>query len=81
MRWPGSAATSGEVDVRFEDGEPTELLNRLLEGDLDVIVVFRYDLVPQSWPRRLSVRRCSPSPCGCWCPTAPTGGLGGVPWE
>ena len=34
----------------MEDGEPQELLTRLLEGDLDVIVVFRYDLVPQSWP-------------------------------
>ena len=39
-----------DVEVRFEDGEPRELLTRLLEGDLDVIVVFRYDLVPQSWP-------------------------------
>jgi DNA-binding transcriptional LysR family regulator len=40
----------GDVEVRLEDGEPAELLTRLLEGDLDVIVVFRYDLVPQSWP-------------------------------
>jgi len=39
-----------DVEVRFEDGEPHQLLTRLLEGDLDVIVVFRYDLVPQSWP-------------------------------
>jgi DNA-binding transcriptional LysR family regulator len=39
-----------DVDVRFEDGEPRQLLTRLLEGDLDIIVVFRYDLVPQTWP-------------------------------
>ncbi len=39
-----------DVEVRLEDGEPQELLTRLLEGDLDVIVVFRYDLVPQYWP-------------------------------
>ena len=39
-----------DVDVRFEDGEPRQLLTRLLEGDLDVILVFRYDLVPQTWP-------------------------------
>ena len=39
-----------DVEVRLEDGEPHQLLTRLLEGDLDVIVVFRYDLVPQSWP-------------------------------
>ena len=38
------------VDVRFDDGEPDDLLPRLVEGDLDVIVVFRYDLVPRSWP-------------------------------
>lgn len=42
-----------DVEVRLEDGEPRELLTRLLEGDLDVIVVFRYDLVPQHWPARL----------------------------
>ncbi|MET1008065.1 MAG: LysR family transcriptional regulator [Propionibacteriaceae bacterium] len=40
----------GDVEVRFEDGEPHQLVTRLLEGDLDVIVVFRYDLVPQIWP-------------------------------
>ncbi len=39
-----------QVEVRLEDGEPHQLLTMLLEGDLDVIVVFRYDLVPQSWP-------------------------------
>lgn len=39
-----------DVEVRFEDGEPHQLVTRLLEGDLDVVVVFRYDLVPQSWP-------------------------------
>ena len=39
-----------DVEVRFEDGEPAQLVTRLLEGDLDVVVVFRYDLVPQVWP-------------------------------
>lgn len=39
-----------DVEVRFEDGEPRQLLTMLLEGDLDVIVVFRYDLAPQNWP-------------------------------
>lgn len=38
------------VDVRFDDGEPESLLPRLVEGDLDLLVVYRYDLVPQGWP-------------------------------
>ena len=44
------ARTFGDVDVRFDDGEPDHLLPRLIEGDLDLVVVFRYDLVPQLWP-------------------------------
>ena len=70
----------GDVEVPSEDGEPRELLTRLLEGDLDVIVLFRYDLVPQSWPAGSVRRRCSPSPCDCWCPTSPAPlGARGVP--
>jgi DNA-binding transcriptional LysR family regulator len=38
------------VEVRFDDGEPDRLLPRLVEGDLDVVVVYRYELVPRSWP-------------------------------
>lgn len=45
--------TFGDVDVRFEDGEPDQLLPRLVEGDLDLVVVYRYDLVPQVWPAGL----------------------------
>lgn len=47
----------GQIDVRFEDGEPSNLIPRLIEGDLDLVVVFRYDLVPPSWPT--GVRRTS----------------------
>jgi DNA-binding transcriptional LysR family regulator len=45
--------TFGNVEVRFDDGEPDLLLPRLVEGDLDIIVVYRYDLVPQIWPAGL----------------------------
>jgi DNA-binding transcriptional LysR family regulator len=38
------------VEVRFDDGEPDRLLPRLVEGDLDVVVVYRYELVPRTWP-------------------------------
>jgi DNA-binding transcriptional LysR family regulator len=44
------ARTFGDVDVRFDDGEPDHLLPSLIEGDLDLVVVYRYDLVPQLWP-------------------------------
>jgi len=45
--------TFDNVDVRFDDGEPDQLVPRLIEGDLDLVVVYRYDLVPQMWPAGL----------------------------
>lgn len=42
--------TYPEIDVRFHDGEPERLVPRLLEGDLDLLVSYRYDLVPRGWP-------------------------------
>lgn len=39
-----------DVEVRFHDGEPEMLVPRLLEGDLDLLVSYRYDLVPRGWP-------------------------------
>lgn len=47
------ARTFRNVEVRFDDGEPDLLLPRLVEGDLDLVVVYRYDLVPQVWPAGL----------------------------
>jgi len=38
------------VEVVFVDGEPSDLVPGLLAGDLDVVVSFRYDGVPQVWP-------------------------------
>ena len=70
-----------DVDVRFEDGEPRQLLTRLLEGDLDVIVVFRYDLVPQSWPAGSVRTPLLTEPVRLLVPdlTGAPGGSGGVP--
>jgi DNA-binding transcriptional LysR family regulator len=45
--------TFRNVEVRFDDGEPDLLLPRLVEGDLEIVVVYRYDLVPQIWPAGL----------------------------
>ncbi|MEJ3657250.1 LysR family transcriptional regulator [Actinomycetes bacterium KLBMP 9759] len=41
------------VEVRLDEGEPDELLPVLLSGDLDLALVYRYDLVPRRWPSRL----------------------------
>ncbi|MFP5345752.1 MAG: LysR family transcriptional regulator [Actinomycetes bacterium] len=42
-----------DVEIRLDEGEPDELLPLLQVGDLDVVLVYRYDLVPRRWPRRL----------------------------
>lgn len=42
--------TFPDIEVRFHDGEPETLVPRLLEGDLDLLVSYRYDLVPRGWP-------------------------------
>ena len=70
-----------DVEVRFEDGEPHQLVTRLLEGDLDVIVVFRYDLVPQSWPAGCTRTPLLTEPVRLLVPDRPTapGGSGSVP--
>lgn len=39
-----------DIEVRFHDGEPELLVPRLLEGDLDLLVSYRYDWVPRGWP-------------------------------
>lgn len=41
------AAALPSVDVRLDEGEPDELVPALLDGQLDVALVYRYDLVPR----------------------------------
>jgi DNA-binding transcriptional LysR family regulator len=41
------------VQVQLDEGEPDELLEVLQDGELDVALVYRYDLVPRAWPHRL----------------------------
>lgn len=38
------------VEIRLDEGEPDELLPQLREGELDLALVFAYDLVPRHWP-------------------------------
>src|SRR5690625_1285479 len=42
-----------DVRVQLDEGEPTELVSLPRDGELDVAVVYRYDLVPQRWPAGL----------------------------
>ncbi len=42
------------VRVELDEGEPAELVALLRDGELDVAVVYRYDLVPQRWPGGLA---------------------------
>ncbi|WP_043844066.1 LysR family transcriptional regulator [Amycolatopsis taiwanensis] len=41
------------VEVRLDEGEPEELMPLLGDGELDLAVVFSYDLVPRRWPSGL----------------------------
>lgn len=54
---PGSlaalAAALPQVEVRLDEGEPDELVPALLEGRLDLALVYRYDLVPRPVPEGL----------------------------
>lgn len=42
-----------DVEVELDEGEPDELIGMLQDAELDMAVVYRYDLVPQRWPRSL----------------------------
>lgn len=41
------------ANVQLTEGEPEELLNPLLAGDLDILLVYEYDLVPRRWPEEV----------------------------
>lgn len=44
------------VEILLDEGEPDELIARLEDGELDIALVYRYDLVPRAWPRALLAR-------------------------
>lgn len=43
------------VEVTMEDGEPFELSPKIVRGELDLALVFRYDGIPVQWARELAV--------------------------
>lgn len=53
---PAFTADRPGVDVKLEEGEPDDLLDALVEGDLDIAFVYEYGLCPRRWPRELTTR-------------------------
>lgn len=45
------------VEVLLDEGETDDLLHRLGDGDIDLALVYRYDLVPRRWPRAFGARQ------------------------
>ncbi|MFE5708765.1 LysR substrate-binding domain-containing protein [Rhodococcus koreensis] len=41
------------IDISLDEGEPDQLLPLLLDRELDMAVMYRYDSVPQPWPKGL----------------------------
>ncbi len=41
------------VEIELGEGEPEKLVPLLLDRDLDLALVYHYDLVPQPWPKAL----------------------------
>jgi DNA-binding transcriptional LysR family regulator len=44
-----------QVEILLDEGEPDELIPLLQVAELDMALVYRYSLVPHSWPRTLRV--------------------------
>lgn len=51
-----------DIEVTLDEGEPHDLVPRVLHGELDVGLVFRYDLVPRTWPSELRVMELMTEP-------------------
>ncbi|MEQ7737401.1 LysR substrate-binding domain-containing protein, partial [Escherichia coli] len=47
------ARTNAGVRIDLDEGEPEALVPLLLDRDLDLAIVYHYDLVPQTWPTAL----------------------------
>jgi DNA-binding transcriptional LysR family regulator len=46
-----------EVEILLDEGEPDELIPLLQVAELDMALVYRYNLVPHPWPRTLNATR------------------------
>lgn len=48
------ARTHAHVDVLLDEAEPSDLVPRLVDGALDLALVYEYDAVPHSWPAKVT---------------------------
>lgn len=49
--------TNPQVEILLDEGEPDQLVPQLVARELDLALVYHYDLMPQAWPRSLKSRR------------------------
>lgn len=47
-------ATRPSIDVHLDEAEPQELIPLLESREIDVALVYRYNLVPKAWPRTVT---------------------------
>jgi DNA-binding transcriptional LysR family regulator len=70
---PGALATLRQrrpgVEIEVDEGELDELLPRLLSGELDLALAYRYDTVPAGWPVRLVETELLHEPLSILLPT------------
>ncbi|MGW6448257.1 LysR family transcriptional regulator [Lentzea sp. NPDC055074] len=43
------------AEIRLDEAEPDDVLPLVLTGELDLALVYAYDLVPRTWPEELTV--------------------------
>lgn len=50
---PVLISENSRLEIHLDEGEPDELVPLLNDQELDLAIVYRYDLVPRSWPKGL----------------------------
>ena len=48
---PMLISESSQLGVHLDEGEPDEMVRLLMDQELDLAIVYRYDLVPRKWPK------------------------------
>lgn len=54
---PVLISDNSRLEIHLDEGEPDELVPLLDDQELDLAIVYRYDLVPRNWPKGLSATK------------------------
>ena len=54
---PVLISENSRLEIHLDEGEPDELVPLLDDQELDLAIVYRYDLVPRNWPKGLRVTK------------------------